>query len=301
MSVRDRWLDPIILGHNAFFGVNHLSAEAGNRTAQQFQDPTRIIELVRFCSQLGVSAMMMSTHDRAGSIARLLHDDTELRDSVSLYALVPYIAKYVRHANEKGLVNVLVDQLSGGHAVTGKVKAMVRGSVGFLRGDVEAMLLSLVDLELAVFQGLNLKVVFLHDTLTDLAIGWKLSHLLKRFAEHVATKHGARAGFCTKNVPALLTTCRDAGLEHPLIMAAVNKVGFQVNPSLPDLEKSLGSEDLDLVAMSTLAAGYLKPEEAFAYLASVPQLRSLVIGASSPRHAEETFAAARRHLPHKNT
>lgn len=297
MNTFQHQVDPLILGHNAFFGVNHLSAETGNCTAQQFQDVSRIVDLVDSCHALGVSAMMLSTHDRAGSICKALRARRDLREAVSLYALVPYIAKYVRSANEKGLVNVVAEALGQGESRTRNLGSLVRGGVGLLRGDVDAMLLSLVDLELAVFQGLNLKVVFLHDALTDLAIGWKLSHLLKRFAEHVATKHGARAGFCTKNVPAFLAACREAGIEHPLVMAAVNKVGFQVNPSLPALEKALESEEFDLVAMSTLAAGFLRPDEAFAYLGSVPKLRGIVVGVSSPEHAEETFAAARRLIP----
>lgn len=297
MTRSQRQLDPLILGHNAFFGVNHLSAATGNRTAQQFQDIARIVKLVASCHALGVSAMMLSTHDRAGSICTAIRGREDLREAVRLYALVPYIAKYVRSANEKGLVNVVTDALGQGESRTRNLGSLVRGGIGLLRGDVEAMLLSLVDLELTVFQGLNLKVVFLHDALTDLAIGWKLSPLLKRFAEHVAAKYGARAGFCTKNVPALLTACRDAGMEHPLIMAAVNKVGFQVNPSLPALEHALESEECDLVAMSTLAAGFLKPDEAFAYLGSVPKLQGIVVGVSSPEHVEETFTTARRLLP----
>ena len=39
-------LDPIILGHNQFFGVNHLDAQAGDQKAAQFNDISNIIDIL---------------------------------------------------------------------------------------------------------------------------------------------------------------------------------------------------------------------------------------------------------------
>ena len=47
--------------------------------------------------------------------------------------------------------------------------------------------------------------------------------------------------------------------------------------------------------MSTLAAGYLKPEEAYEYLFSLPNIKSVVVGVSTREHAEETFGIIRGH------
>jgi aryl-alcohol dehydrogenase-like predicted oxidoreductase len=43
--------------------------------------------------------------------------------------------------------------------------------------------------------------------------------------------------------------------------------------------------------MGTLASGYLTPDEAFAYVGSLPAVKSLVVGASSREHIAETFRA----------
>jgi aryl-alcohol dehydrogenase-like predicted oxidoreductase len=46
--------------------------------------------------------------------------------------------------------------------------------------------------------------------------------------------------------------------------------------------------------MGTLASGYLTPDEAFAYVRTLPAVKSLVVGASSREHIAETFDAVAR-------
>ncbi len=63
-----------------------------------------------------------------------------------------------------------------------------------------------------------------------------------------------------------------------------------MNPSREACEEVLRGCKYDVIAMSTLAAGYLKPEEAYEYLFKLPTIiRSVVVGVSSKKHAEETF------------
>ena len=83
------------------------------------------------------------------------------------------------------------------------------------------------------------------------------------------------------------------GIEKPLIMASFNKAGFQMNPSREECERCLREHDVDVLAMSTLAAGYLKPKEAYEYLFSLPNIESVVVGVSTKEHAEETFGIIR--------
>jgi aryl-alcohol dehydrogenase-like predicted oxidoreductase len=52
--------------------------------------------------------------------------------------------------------------------------------------------------------------------------------------------------------------------------------------------------DLEVMAMGTLASGYLTPDEAFAYVRTLPAVKSLVVGASSREHIAETFDAVAR-------
>ena len=62
-----------------------------------------------------------------------------------------------------------------------------------------------------------------------------------------------------------------------------------MNPSREECEQCLQKDGTKVLAMSTLAAGYLRPREAYEYLFSLPNINSVVVGASTREHLEETF------------
>jgi hypothetical protein len=287
-------IDKILLGHNQFFGVNHLSAQGGNERAAFFSETGRIMDMIRFCNDLGVHAMMMSTHERALLISDELQKDSEFKNNLGIYLLVPYAAKYIRQANEKGLVNIVKDALTG-TSLQDKLGMFWRGGVGLLRKDVSKLITAMVDFEVAPFAPLNLKAIFLHDVMTDLILGWDVPEVFEIYARHIEKKYGALPAFCTKNLPKLVDALERAGVDNPLIMASINKIGYQVNPSLEAFENCLRTKRVRLLAMSTLAAGFLKPQEAYDYLYSLPNVVSTVVGVSKKHHAEETFGIIRQH------
>ena len=288
-------IDRILLGHNQFFGVNHLDAEVGNQKAARFSDKSRIMEIINFAYKEGVHAMMMSTHERATIVSEEIQRSGTLKSGLGLYLLVPYIAKYVKHANEKGLVNIVRDSLKG-TSFGDKFNMFIRGGVGLVTKDVKKMITLLVDFEVASFSRLNLKAIFLHDVLTDLILGWDMPEVLELFSNHVQKKYKTIPAFCTKNLPKLMELLKQTQIENPLIMASINKLGYQVNPSREEFEACLQENRLRLLAMSTLASGYLRPREAYDYLYSLPQVESVVVGVSSQKHAIETFNEIKRHL-----
>jgi len=288
-------LDPILLGHNQFFGVNHLEAGAGNEKAIWFSDTRRILDVVSAARENGVHAMMMSTHERALLVAEEFRRDGVLQREFGVHLLIPYVAKYVRQANEKGLVNVVTDAL-GSSSLSEKLATLWSGGVGALTGDATKILTTLIDFEVGPFRDLNLRSIVLHDVLADLALGLDMPDVFSAFDRHVREKYGTVPGFGTKNLPRMMAMLGRAGVENPFVMAAVNKKGFWVNPSLGAFEECLRTHRLRLLAMSTLAAGYLAPDEAYEYLYSLPQVESVVVGVSNRRHAAETFGAIRRHL-----
>src|SRR5437016_10928642 len=110
-SASKTFFDPIVIGHNAFFGVDHLSTARGQERQSHFSDPLRIIETIEFARDNGATGLMMSTHEKAGSVADLMRRRSSLVKSVRVYPLLPYAQKYVTAANEKGLMNVVLDVL----------------------------------------------------------------------------------------------------------------------------------------------------------------------------------------------
>lgn len=289
-------LDRIVLGHNSFFGVNHLSRQHGAEREAMFEDVTAILKMMETSAAMDVTAMMMSTHPRASAVATAVRNNKELRDNWSFYPLLPYITKYVKQANEKGMVNIVLDQLK--HAGWSQVIGILaRGGLGALTKDYRHILSTMIGLELAPFQGLRLNTVFLHDVLTDLALALDIPEVLELHAAEIKKQFGARGGYATKNLPLLLERFQKYGFEPPVALVQINKIGFGMNPSREAVEQALNRTDIQVMAMGTLASGYLKPAEAFPYVFSRPAVQSVVVGVSTQSHAAETFAAARGAVP----
>jgi hypothetical protein len=217
--------------------------------------------------------------------------DAALVNRFHFYPLLPYVTKYVRQANEKGIVNVVLDQLKQGGWAS-RLAVAARGSLAVLTRDHERMLATLIGLELAPFDGLNVRAVFLHDVLTDLALTLDIPSVLELHMSEIRKRFGARGGFATKNLPLLVDRFKRYGFERPLILASINKLGFGMNPTRQACEDSLAQSDLQVMAMGTLASGYLKPDEAFDYVFNVPRVESVVVGVSNATQAAETFRAA---------
>jgi hypothetical protein len=140
-------------------------------------------------------------------------------------------------------------------------------------------------------KGANLESVLLHEIITDMALALNIDWLFKSHIDFVLKK-GMRPGFETRNFAYLVSKFKDWGIDFKDVVVATpfNAVGFQMNPSREECEKALvdvGSSSV--IAMSILAAGYLKPPEAIEYVKSLPNLKGLVVGVSKERHARETF------------
>lgn len=287
-------IEPIVLGHNSFFGVDHLSKERGAARAAKFEQTAAILEMVHCAVDQNVGGMMMSTHPRANLVAEAVRGEPELRDKLTFYPLLPYIAKYVRQANEKGVVNVVLDQLKG-VGLGQKLAIFARGGLGVVRKDINDMLRTLIAVEMAPLKGLQLGAVFLHDVLTDLALSLEMKTIFELYSEEIEKQFKTRPAFATKNLPLFVRRFQEWGLPTPLVLTHVNKIGFSMNPSREACEECLQNNDVQVMAMSSLASGYLKPDEAYEYLFSLPQVDSVTVGVSTPDHAAETFAAIRKY------
>lgn len=285
----------VVLGHNQFFGVDHLSSQRGAERAAYFADVRNVLTVIRLAHRAGATGLMLSTHPRAIAVCDALRNDEELRTNLQIVPLLPYAQKYVTRANEKGMVR----------AVTGTLTdASMRDRLGLgidfartvLRRDPIDMVRALIRLELRMFRRLHVPVVFLHDAISDLLLALGAPKVFDVYRRTLYKRFGSTAGVATKNLPLLLERFSTWGLETPVVLTHVNKVGFHVNPSLREHEQCLRNESLQIMAMGTLASGYLNPIEAADYIRQFSSIRSVVVGTSSATHVTETFRAF---VPHQ--
>ena len=287
-------IDPIILGHNQFIGVDHLSQDRTRNRTERFSDIQKILDVVKSFYDLGGTGMMLSTHPKARTIMEAISSEAELSKNLNLYPLIPYAQGYVRKANEKGVVGMLKDALEPASTYN-KFKIILKGGVSVLRKDFLNIVSTLIDVEMLPFKESNVKAVFLHNVLTDLALSLKAQSIFEFYVDYIKDNYGVIPAFGTMNFARLVKSFDEWGIRKPLVMASFNKAGFQMNPSREECERCLSEYDVDVLAMSTLAAGYLKPKEAYGYLFSLPNIESVVVGVSTKKHAEETFGIIQSH------
>lgn len=281
-------MDQVILGDNQFFGVNHRSQDRGKQTYEQFKDISEIKRILDYALDKGVHGVMFSTHPSVGAICDMIRSDPRLRDNLNIYVNVPYIIKYVSMVTEMGMYETIKKVLAsqkGKHRLSFVGKSVWNAITLNYMGIFER----LIDVELAPFQGLNVKAVFLHNALCDLILGYHMVDILKGFDKYIREKYHALPAYGTLNLVSFFKLLDEAEMPESIVMAGFNELGFLMNPSKEACEKAIANTRHTVLAMATLASGCLKPDEAYQYL-NKAGIKHVVVGLSSKRHADETFA-----------
>lgn len=287
-------IDQVILGDNQFFGVNHMSQDKGRATYEQFKDLKEIKRILKYGLDKGVKGVMFSTHPSIYEICNMIRSDDELKDNLNIYVNVPYIIKYVSMVTEMGMYNTLKTMLKG-KSGKGKTKFLLETGVNVLTLNHLGILERLIDVELAPFYDLNVKAVFLHNALCDLILGYDMKEIAIAFDKYVRKRYHAIPAYGTLNFSAFSKFLEDCGLNNSLVMTAVNKKGFLMNPSRDQVVEDIAKSSHTVLAMATLASGRLLPEEAYSYISNTA-VKNVVVGLSSPKHADETFGIIKRYI-----
>ena len=277
----------LLLGDNPFFGVDNLSQERGRERIGRLNELNKIVEIMDFVEKLGVKGFVVSTHPQLKDLIKYLKNETQLLKKFEFYPILPYAQGYVSKVAEKGIIKGMNEILSSG-SVSGKLRVVMQGSLGYIRKDVKKLLQTVIDIELLPLNDVRKNTVFLHDGLTDLALGLGMREVIETFIERIKDKYQVKPGLVTKNLPRLIKSLEEGNIEIPTIMTSFNPIGYQMNPSKIECERQISKTKI--IAMNVLAAGYVKPRESFDYLSKL-ELNSVVVGMSTKEHAQETISA----------
>lgn len=277
-------MDRAILGDNQFFAVNHLSDERSRAQAIRFKDNRAIIDVLDQAMECGINTFMCTTHDRIAGICNHMRKNPAKYGHFKFFPGMPYAHKYANALTELGILGTLQAYIPGNiFAVTGKA------GLAFLRKDFPSLMELLVDAEMKMFEGMNTPVIFLQNVIVDLMLGLGTDELFVHYAEYIRKRYGAEPGFITMNLPRMVDLCERVGIDNPIICSSINKIGFRMSGGTEEYEEYLQSDKrFRPMAMQCLAAGALKPEEAMDYVNRFPKIESVVFGASSKAHIQQT-------------
>jgi hypothetical protein len=284
----------ILVGDNPFHSVSHLSQERARARGKDLLNPEYAAHLVELSVKNGADGFMFSADEATLSILRLLRGK-EVAKVLRLYPITPAAYGYVRlmaPMGVGGLAKSFVKQVM----VSGNLKAAVMGLKGAILSDPVALLKSFLSYEISRIKyssgkHMVLESVMLHEIVTDMALALNLEWLFNSYIEFMKGLE-ITPGFETRNFTYLISKFKEwsIDLSNVVIAAPFNKMGFQMTPSRIECEKVLELlPKPNVIAISILAAGYLKLEEAIEYINNLPNIKGVAVGVSKEKHANETF------------
>jgi hypothetical protein len=276
-------MDKVLFGDNQFFAVNHASDEKARAQSIRFKEDAAIIKVIDQAMDLGINTFMCTTHDRIGNICNHMRSNPSKYKDFNIYPCMPYAHKYANAVTELGIMGTVKQYVPGNLFST-----FAKGGFAFLSKDFIGLMELLIDAEMKMFKGINTPVIFIQNVLVDMILGLKMYDVFKEYDAYIRKKFKAEPGYITMNMPLLLDVLNSIGIENPIICSSINKIGFRMSGGIDIYEKYLNEKKFRPIAMQVLAAGALRPKEAIEYLSNFPNIESVLFGASSKGHIEET-------------
>lgn len=274
----------LLFGDNQFFGINHMSEDKARTQQMRFQDLDAIMSVLNSAYDSGVTTFMCTTHARVEEICERIRQSPTRYQEMQFYPCLPYAHKYANAITENGLLGAIQHFLPE----EGMLDTLVRGTSSFARKDIEGVSSLLVDAELKMFTGLRTPVIWLQNIVVDLLSGLGFVDAFRVFADHVRTRYRAEPGFITMNLPRVLDDLDRVGVANPIICSNINKIGFRMSGGTAEYMNALEKRPFRAVAMSVFASGAIPPREAIEWVCGIPNLESIVFGASSLRNIRST-------------
>jgi len=284
-------MDKVLFGDNQFFAVNHLSDEKSRQQSMQFREDAAIIRVIDSAVDAGIQTFMCTTHDRIANICEHIRQNPTRYENFKIFPCMPYAHKYANAVTELGIMGTIQQYVPGNIFGT-----FAKGGLAFLSKDFAKLMQILIDAEMKMFKGVNTPVIFIQNVITDMVLGLKMYDVFVEYDQYIRKKYNVEPGYITMNMPKLLDVLNSVGITNPIICASINKIGFRMSGGKEINEKYLTEKEFRPVAMQVLAAGALRPKEAIEYLGQFPKIESVLFGASSKGHIQETKELIERYL-----
>ncbi len=278
-------MERILYGDNQFFAVNHISDAKSMEQSIKFKDNAAIVATLDYAIEAGINTFMCTTHDRIAYVCDAVRANPEKYKNFKIYPCMPYAHKYANAVTELGIQGTIKQYLPGNIFGT-----MFKGGTALVSKNYISIMELLIDAEMKMFKGINTPVIFLQNVVTDLLLGLGMTDILKSFHDYIAKKYNAEAGFITMNMPKLLETLESVGIENPIICSSINAVNFRMSGGQELYEETLRTKKVRAIAMQVLGGGAIPVKDAIEYVCNLPNIESILFGASSKRNIENTVS-----------
>ena len=286
-------IDEVVFGDNQFFGISHMSRERAQQHAERFHDLSAITDVYQHALDAGIHAIMLNSNERAMQICDYFRARKSSLPALRWYPFVPYPRKYADLVAEKGMLMALKEVLlESGNGAGEALGMLYKGGMTLLkRNEIRAMQM-LIDLEMRTFRGLDVRVIFLQNIVTDLMLGLGATAIFEEYCSYIRRAYGVLPGLITQNLPRMISFLSDAGIEEVVVCSSFNSIGYLMSPDVVSYVETARRNDptrYQVMAMSTLASGAIPAREAYEFI-NRQNIQSVVFGASSARNIQETVS-----------
>ena len=222
--------------------------------------------LRRFLEQSGARHALWLYEPEAEAVVGALHRET----GVAVHPVVPNMAAYVRDTADRGPIGAALVRFKR-LGLADRVRLGLhhgRRAPGILGKDFTTGLLILIEMETAKVRPFGSRHVFLHPSVTDLALALGNRALFDAFLTFAGRTLGLTPALVTHNFGVLIPRLAEWGLRPPLIAAPFNPRGYLMYPSQARCEAALRSWPSPVLALRPDLDGRIPRPEAFAYLRS---------------------------------
>ncbi len=274
----------LILGHNQFIGVSHISEERGRERDKKFSKVENIYRVVEAASAVGFKNMMIETHPRM--LDFLQYYERNKTFDMNFYLQVPYVQAFVQTINQRGMRGFL-SEMVGRAGLAGTSSLALKSAFNLLKKDYLGIALSYFKVEIAPFSEFSVKALILHNTITDLLMALEVSSAFSAFDQYVNDVLKLDFGLATWNFSLTKRNLERWDLRPAFLMTPVNVKGFDMNPTKDEIEAGLREYEGTVFAMNVLGGGAYSLPEAASYVKSFDAIKRCVVGASSRDHLKE--------------
>jgi hypothetical protein len=274
----------LVLGHNQFIGISHISEERAREREKKFAKVENIYRVVEAASATGFKNMIIETHPRM--LDFLKYYERNKTFDMDFYLQVPYVQAYVQVINQRGMKGFLSEMI-GRAGLAGTSSLALKSAFRLLQKDYLAIALSYLKLEVAPFSSFRVKALILHNTLTDLLMALEVQSVCSAFDQYINDTLKLDFGLATWNFALVKRNLERWNIRPAFIMTPVNVKGFDMNPTKEDVEAGLRGYNGAVFAMNVLGGGAFSIAEAASYVKSFDTIKKCVVGASSKEHLAE--------------
>lgn len=275
----------LLLGHNQFIGISHISDERGREREKKFSNVKNIYKIIEKAAEMGYKGMIIETHPRILEFLDYYKNNKSF--DIDFYLQIPYIHSYIQKMNENGLMSLIGDIIYR-NGLKRASRIAVKNMINLTKKDYISLALSFLELEIIPFIDLNIKAVLLHNVITDILLSLGMSNCLKAYIEYISDELDLKSGFITLNFHNFQCNINRLKIKPPLVMTPINLGGYDMNPSKGAVEMAINKYNGDIIAMNILGGGAFTVEKTRDYIKSLRRLKICVVGASSEKHLLES-------------